>query len=180
MDRTDEELVQECLDGDTAAFSELVKRHHRKVLLVANRALRDMGQAEDCAQEAFLRAYRSLPRFQVGRRFSPWLMAITSNRIRDYLKARARRGELTWELDRTSDSGAATPLDRATARQQLARVEAAIAEMPEETQEVLRLRFVLGLDYDDVAEALNIPLGTVKSRISRARSALREVIGEVI
>jgi len=180
LSRTDEELVVECLEGDSSAYSELVKRHHRKVLMVAFRALRDMGLAEDLAQEAFLRAYRSLPRFQVGRRFSPWLMAITANRIRDYMKARKKRGELSWELDRTSATGEATPLERATARQTLARVEGAIAQMPEETQEVLRLRFVLGLDYEDVAEALDIPLGTVKSRISRARKSLREVIGDLV
>ena len=148
-------------------------------MAVAFRALRDRALAEDLAQEVFLRAYRSLRRFQQGRRFGPWLMAICTNRVRDYIKARARRAEVTWELDKTMASGA-TPLDRVTARQTLARVEAGLAGMPEETREVLRLRFVMGLDYEDISEALDIPLGTVKSRISRARTALRNTLKEVL
>lgn len=180
MDRTDEELVQECLAGDTAAYGELVRRHQQRVVAVAFRALRDRALAEDLAQEVFLRAYRSLARFQTGRRFRPWLMAIAANRIRDHLKARARRNEVTWELDRTAATGTSTPLDRAAARQMLQRLEAGVADMPEETREVLRLRFVVGLDYDEVAESLEIPLGTVKSRISRARVALRRLFGEVL
>jgi RNA polymerase sigma-70 factor (ECF subfamily) len=180
LDRTDEELVAECLSGDTAAYGVLVKRHHRKVVAVAWRALRDGALAEDLAQEVFLRAYRSLPRFQVGRRFSPWLMAITSNRIRDYMKTVGRRREVSFDLSEAYTSANATPLDRAVARQSLAQLQKGISDMPEETQEVLRLRFILGLDYDDIAEELSIPLGTVKSRISRARTALRALMGEVL
>lgn len=180
MERTDEELVRECLAGDNAAYGVLVRRYQSRVVAVANRALRDNALAEDLAQEVFVRAYRSLRRFQLGRRFGPWLMAICGNRIRDHLKARARRGEVVWELDRTSASNESTPLERATARQMLARLEVGIKGMPEETREVLRLRFVLGLDYDEVAETLGIPLGTVKSRISRARSALREMMGDLL
>ena len=178
MDRTDEELVQECLAGDRSAYGELVKRHHTRVKAIAYRALRDDALAEDLAQEVFIRAYKSLHRFQLGRRFGPWLSAIAANRVRDYLKSRARRNEVSWDLERSSESDA-TPLDRAAARQMLGRVEQGVAKMPEETREVLRLRFVLGLDYEDVAETLGLPLGTVKSRISRARNALRKELGEV-
>ena len=180
MDRTDEELVQECLAGDTSAYGELVKRHQSRVIAIAYRGLRDSALAEDLAQEAFVRAFKSLHRFQQGRRFGPWLTAITANRIRDYLKSRARRSEVTWDLDRSSPTADATPLDRAAARQMLGKLGTSIAKLPEETQQVLRLRFVLGLDYEDVAETLNIPLGTVKSRISRARSALKKELGEVL
>lgn len=179
MDRTDEELVQECLAGDRSAYGELVKRHNGRVKAIAYRGLRDEALAEDLAQEVFIRAYRSLHRFQIGRRFGPWLSAITANRIRDHLKSRARRGEVSWDLERTSEASA-TPLDRAAARQMLSRVGQGVAKMPEETREVLRLRFVLGLDYEDVAAALDLPLGTVKSRISRARGALRKELGEIL
>lgn len=179
MDRTDEELVQDCLAGDRAAYGELVKRHHNRVKAIAYRALRDDALAEDLSQEVFIRAYRSLHRFQVGRRFGPWLSAIASNRVRDHLKSRARRAEVSWDLDRTSESDA-SPLDRAVARQMLSRVEQGLAKMPEETREVMRLRFVLGFDYEDVAIALDLPLGTVKSRISRARTALRKELGEIL
>ena len=180
MDQTDEELVRECLAGDSASYGVLVRRHYQRVVAVAYRALRDGALAEDLAQEVFLRAYRSLRRFEPSRRFRPWLMAITANRIRDFFSTRARRGQIAWELDPIAKAGESTPLDRAQARQMLARGDEAVALMPEETREVLRLRFVLGLDYDDVAETLGIPLGTVKSRISRARVSLRETLGEVL
>ena len=103
-------------------------------------------------------------------------MAITSNRIRDHLKARTRRGEVTWEMDRHQPIKESTPLERAAARRTLSQVERAVSEMPDETREVLRLRFTLGYDYDDIAETLNIPLGTVKSRISRARTMLKDLM----
>ena len=176
MDRTDEDLVRECLEGDRSAYGELVRRHQGRVHGIAYRALRDESLAEDLAQEVFIRAFRSLHRFQQGRRFGPWLMAITSNRIRDHLKARTRRGEVTWEMDRHQPIKESTPLERAAARRTLSQVERAVSEMPDETREVLRLRFTLGYDYDDIAETLNIPLGTVKSRISRARTMLKDLM----
>jgi RNA polymerase sigma-70 factor (ECF subfamily) len=178
MDRSDEELVRDTLDGEVSAYDILVSRYHRRVVYVAYRALRDASLAEDLAQEVFLRAYRSLGRFQMERRFGPWLMAIAGNRIRDHLKARKRRNEITWEPDRPTGSDDVTPLQQAESRQLLRRVVAGIEDMPDETQDVLRLRFVLGLDYEEVASALELPLGTVKSRISRARGALRLLLKE--
>ena len=176
LDRTDEDLVRECLEGDTSAYGELVRRHQARVNGIAYRALRDEALAEDLAQEVFIRAFRSLHRFQEGRRFGPWLMAITSNRIRDHLKARTRRGEVSWQMDRQEPIRMSTPLERAAARRTLSRIEHAVVEMPDETREVLRLRFTLGLDYEDISETLHIPLGTVKSRISRARTILKELL----
>ena len=170
--------MRECLEGDRSAYGELVRRHQGRVHGIAFRALRDEALAEDLSQEVFIRAFRSLHRFQQGRRFGPWLMAITSNRIRDHLKARTRRGEVTWEMDRHQPVRESTPLERAAARRTLSRVESAIMDMPDETREVLRLRFTLGLDYDDIAAALEIPLGTVKSRISRARTLLKDILVE--
>lgn len=179
MERTDEDLVMDCLAGDRFAFAELVRRHQYRVVAMAHRALRDASLAEDLAQEVFVRAFRSLRKFEPGRRFGPWLMAIAANRIRDHYKSRQRRGEVEFEVD---DLGASdsSPVDQAAARELLVRLETGIGDLPEETREILRLRFILGFDYDEVAEALGLPLGTIKSRISRARSALRKVLGDVV
>jgi RNA polymerase sigma-70 factor, ECF subfamily len=180
LDRSDEELVADCLGGDRSAFAQLVGRHQSRVIAMANRALRDGAQAEDLAQEVFVRAYRSLSRFEPSRRFGPWLMAITANRIRDHYKSRARRNEVPFEVDDLTPGEGSTPADQAAARQVLVRLEAGIGTLPEETREILRLRFMLGYDYEEVAETLSLPLGTIKSRISRARSALRHILGEVV
>ncbi len=179
MERSDEDLVADCLAGDRFAFAELVRRHQSRVVGMAHRALRDSALAEDLAQEAFVRAFRSLGKFEPGRRFGPWLMAIAANRIRDHHKSRQRRGEVEFEMDDVSASDS-SPVDQAAARELLTRLEAGIGDLPEETREILRLRFKLGYDYEEVAETLGLPLGTIKSRISRARSALRKVLGDVV
>ncbi len=180
LKRSDEDLVSDCLAGDREAFGTLVLRYQKRVIGVAYRALRDNGLAEDLAQEVFMRAYRSLKGFKAGKRFGPWIMAICANRTRDYLKLRGKRAEVIWDLDRSLRAPRSTPLERAAARETLTRIEKAISELPEETQEVLRLRFIMGLDYQEVAETLGLALGTVKSRISRAREALRLLIQEVL
>ena len=180
MDPTDEELVRNCLAGQTEAYSELVRRYESRVLNFAHRALNDRALAEDLSQEVFVRAYRSLGRFRQDRKFRPWLMAIAANRIRDHLKSRGRRQEVTWDLSQTEKSRESDPLDRAAARQLLNRLETRIQALPEETQEILRLRFKLGLDYDEVAETMGLALGTVKSRISRTRVLLRKSLSEVM
>ncbi len=179
MERTDEELVEDVRAGDRLAYGVLVRRHQARVIGLAQRYLRDAALAEDLAQEVFVRAYRSLARFETGRRFGPWLMAITANRVRDHAKGRARRNEVEFEVEALGASDA-SPLEQASAREQLVRLEAGISALPDETREILRLRFIDGLDYEEVAETLALPLGTIKSRISRARTALRKVLGDVV
>ena len=180
MTRSDETLVRECLEGRLEAYGVLVKRYQARVVNIAFRALRDRSLAEDLAQDVFLRAYRALPRFRPDKKFKPWLMTITANRIRDYFKVRNRRSEIGWDFDITMETDQSDALDRVMARQTLGRVRAGISEMPSEVQEVLRLRFMLRLDYEDIADALEMPIGTVKSRISRARNVLKELLSEVI
>jgi RNA polymerase sigma-70 factor (ECF subfamily) len=179
VDPSDEQLVQETLNGNPRAYTQLVQRYQSRVIALAFRALRDNGLAEDLAQEVFLRAYRSLRHFQINRRFGPWLITIATNRIRDYLRTRTRRNEVTWEFDRVSMDAEEMALNKAVSRQVLERIANGIEKMPKETAEVLRLRFIQGLDYEEIATTLEVPVGTIKSRISRARTTLRNLMEEV-
>ena len=179
MDLSDEQLVQETLNGNPTAYTQLVQRYQRRIIALAFRALRDNGLAEDLAQEVFLRAYRSLRHFQTHRRFGPWLITIASNRIRDYLRTRTRRNEVTWEFERVSMDSNDLALNKAVSRQNLERIAKGIENMPKETAEVLRLRFIQGMDYEEIATSLEVPVGTIKSRISRARTTLRTLMEEV-
>jgi len=122
MERTDEELVEDVRAGDRLAYGILVRRHQSRVIGVAQRYLRDAALAEDLAQEVFVRAYRSLGRFESGRRFGPWLMAIAVNRVRDHAKGRARRNEVAFEVE---DLGASdsSPVEQAAARELLERID---------------------------------------------------------
>ncbi len=180
MTRSDETLVRECLEGKLEAYGVLVERYQVRVVNIAFRSLRNRALAEDLAQDVFLRAYRALPRFRQDKKFKPWLMTITANRIRDYFKVMNRRNEIQWDFDITMETDESDALDRAIARQTLDKIQSGISEMPQDIQDVLRLRFILRLDYEEIADALNMPLGTVKSRISRARNNLKELINEAL
>jgi RNA polymerase sigma-70 factor (ECF subfamily) len=179
VDLSDEQLVLETLNGNSMAYTHLVQRYQGRIIAMAFRALRDNGLAEDLAQEVFLRAYRSLRHFQTDRRFGPWLITIASNRIRDYLRTRTRRNEVPWEFERVSMDSDNFALNKAVSRQDLDRIAKGIENMSKETAEVLHLRFIQGLDYEEIATSLEVPVGTIKSRISRARTTLRTLMEEV-
>ena len=179
MELSDEQLVQETLNGNPMSYSLLVQRYQSRIISLAFRALRDRALAEDLAQEVFLRAYRSLRHFQTHRRFGPWLVTIATNRVRDFLRTRSRRNEVTWEFDRVSVDAEEMALNKAVSRQVLEHIAKGIGNMPKETAEVLQLRFVEGMDYEDIASTMNVPVGTIKSRISRARATLRNLLDEV-
>lgn len=191
-ERTDEELVSDYRAGDAAAFEQLVRRHHDDLLrflirLVGNRAL-----AEDAFQETFLQVHLSAETFDTSRRFKPWLFTIAANKGRDALRRNARRRTLDLSApvggsggragNDGDGSGAKTyvdlmeidvpPPDAALdEREQSRLVQRAIDELPWSLREILLLAYFQRLSYNQIADSLGIPLGTVKSRLHAAVAA---------
>ena len=185
IDDDTSELVQRAQGGELAAFNTLVIRHQNAAYSLAFRFLRSRESAEDVTQEAFLRAYRALGGFH-GERFRSWLLRIVANAARDELRRRKRRPQRSLDEARDDpDMPSIDPVEpglgpEARAEQtDLRRVlEQALAQLPEDWRLVVLLSDVHGLSYDEVAAAAELPLGTVKSRLSRARARLREILRE--
>jgi RNA polymerase sigma-70 factor, ECF subfamily len=181
----DEALVRAAQAGDLDAFNQLVLRHERPVFNVALRLLRDSGLAEDATQDTFIRAWQAIRTFQTGSVRS-WLYKIATNRAYDMLRASARRpaGSLEAEtveiepLWASGGTGEESP-DTHALRQELSiYLERALTALPEDQRMVVLLVDVQGLDYHEVAEAMGIALGTVKSRLSRARAKVRQALAD--
>jgi len=182
-DAEDDALARRAQGGDLAAFNVLVARHQDAVYSLARRFLSAPQPAEDAAQEAFLRAYQRLSTFRGGR-FRAWLLQITANVARDELRRRRRRPQVS--LDRARDDPDRPSLDppdpgrgpegAAENRELGERLERALGELPEEWRMVVLLSDVHGLSYPEISTATGLALGTVKSRLSRARARLRELL----
>lgn len=181
----DHPLVSRAQAGDVAAFEALVRRYERWVFTLALRMLGDRGEAEDMAQEVFLKTYRGLKGFKGTSRFSTWLYAIASHHCLNYLRARRRRpeasggwaegedGEELQAADRLPDG--APRADALLERADLARiVQTELTYLTEDHRLILILRDIQGLTYGEIAEALGVELGTVRSRLHRARAEMRE------
>jgi RNA polymerase sigma-70 factor (ECF subfamily) len=187
-DDADAPEVRAAAAGDEAAFETLVLRHQRSLFNLALRLLGDRADAEDAVQEAFLRAYRALPRFRGDALFRTWLTGIAINVCRTRLAgAEARRRRVTSSLvQRDPATGeekalpvpdqAPNPEAKARAGETRAALERALAALTPEHREVILLREVNGLEYEELAAVLGCALGTVKSRIARARGALRQAL----
>lgn len=188
---TDRDLVARCRGGDEAAFDELVLRHQQRAFNVARQLLRDHEDATEVAQDAFVRIYRNINEFRGECEFTTWLHAIVSNLARNKHRWWKRRGKgTTVSLDApvTTDEGERTMQVAAnTDAPDLAVVKAEfvdllgekMAELPAVFREVLVLRNGKDMSYEQIAIALNCPVGTVKSRLVRAREALRTaMVGE--
>jgi RNA polymerase sigma-70 factor (ECF subfamily) len=179
----DELTLARARRGDPSALSALIRHYQRPVYaLVARLLVGRRGEAiDDVAQEAFLRVCRGLGRFEPGgsARLSTWILTVTTraclNALRDGRRAQLRREETELQLDAT---GPIDPEQSAVERERRQRVEAAMAALPEEMRAVLVLRAYHDFDYDEIAAALGIELGTVKSRLGRARTALRETLAD--
>ena len=181
---TDQELVLRAKQGDQAAFEQLVADNQNKVYSLALRLIGDREEAADQAQEAFLKAWQGLNAFQGESSFSTWLYRLTANVCIDYLRRRNRRlgVESAVSLD-DEEAGWAEPADweqdphRQLERAERSRaVERGMAALPEHFRQVLVLREMAGLSYQEIGSALKLDLGTVKSRLARARLALRKIL----
>jgi RNA polymerase sigma-70 factor, ECF subfamily len=175
------ELVARARQGDDAARDELARRCRRPAYLLALQLLRDPDDALDVAQDALLRVFTHLDRFQPGRAVQPWLATIVRNRACDLLRRRQRRPVEPLEGDggetrREVIDHAPGPEATAAERQLQARVWRALGELAEPHREILVLRDYQDLSYEEIAHVLGVPLGTVMSRLHRARRALRELL----
>ena len=179
------DLVRRAQRGEIAAFNMLVIRHQNAAYSLALRFLRTREAAEDVTQEAFVRAWRAIDTFR-GERFRSWLLRIVANAARDELRRRKRRPQRS--LDETwDDSDMASidpvepdpgPQERAEQAELRGVLERALAELPEDWRMVVLLSDVHGMSYEEIADAVDAPLGTVKSRLSRARGRLRQLLIE--
>lgn len=171
----DRVLLERARSGDGDAFGEVVRRHQAAVFNVCYRLLGDPAEAEDAAQEAFLRAHGRLGLFDLDRPFGPWMRRVAANLCLNRLKARAPAG---LPLDDEQDEPrAAQTLNPEAAREQVERseaVRAAIGRLPPHYRAVIELRHFQDLAYDEIAAALNLPLSDVKSHLFRARRLLAE------
>ncbi len=173
--------------GSQDAFRELVERYQRPVFGLIVRIVRRAETAEDLAQEAFLKAYRALARFDPERKFSSWLFKIAHNTALDALRRGGSEplsldapiGDQEEAPDPPADPSAENPFERAAGRDLGRALEAAIREIRPEYREILLLRFVEELSYEEIAEVLGIPLGTVKIHIYRARRDLARAMREL-
>lgn len=185
-DRADDgALIERAIGGDLEAFNQLVARHERPVYSVARRLTRSAELAEDVTQDTFLRAYRSLSSFhnEAGQGFRAWLLSIAANRARDLLRAEARRPTTSIEAQQDEDgvawepqSGDEGPLDFAARGELGAYLERALGALHPDQRLVVILSDIHGHPYDEIALIVGVPTGTVKSRLSRARTRLRAVL----
>ena len=179
---TEQELVRAAAGGDTEAFERLVETYENKIYTLALRMSGSPDDAGDIAQEAFLAAWRGLPAFRGEAGFATWLYRLASNAAIDYLRRqRKQRGELSLddeELGLDAVDAGPGPQDAAEGEEVRSAVAAGLGALSEGHRQVLVLRELEGLSYEEIAAVLAVDLGTMKSRISRARSALRKILLE--
>jgi RNA polymerase sigma-70 factor (ECF subfamily) len=179
-EQLDEDLVQRVQRGDKSAFDFLVIKYQHKIIQLVNRYVKDPSEAQDVAQEAFIKAYRALGSFRGEATFYTWLYRIAINTAKNYLLSRARRNA-NYQVDIQEAEalenapqlqGLETP-ERLLLNQEIIDViSAAIDELPEEMRTAIILREFDGMSYEEIAEAMDCPVGTVRSRIFRAREAI--------
>ena len=169
-------LVVAAQAGDESAFAEIVRRYQRSVYRVAYGLTRSPSDADDLAQETFVRAWQAFGRFRAGEPLNPWLNRICVNLAYSLFRHRKRRPETSIEpLVEAGQQWAANddPEAEAAERESSSQLEAALADLSSEHQAVLVLRAVEDLSYDQIAQTLGVPIGTVMSRLSRARAELK-------
>lgn len=170
-DSDERELVGRAQHGETAAFGELVRAHQASVFNVCLRLMGERAEAEDAAQEAFIRAFGRLNTFQPERPFGPWMRRVAANLCLNRLEARREAMPLDEERDEAAEP---TPEAARVQAEQTQAVRAALATLPPHYRAVVELRHFQELSYDEIAAELNLPLSDVKSHLFRARKLLAE------
>jgi RNA polymerase sigma-70 factor (ECF subfamily) len=185
----DQQLVERVQRGDKGAFDLLVAKYQRKIFRLLSRLIRDSAEIEDVAQEAFVKAYRALPNFRGDSAFYTWLYRIAINTAKNYLVSQGRRAPTTTDADieeaETFDDGEHlrdlnTPDSMLLSKQVAEAVNRAIDRLPEDLRTAIVLREIEGLSYEEIAESMACPIGTVRSRIFRAREAIAQELKPVL
>ena len=184
---TDQQLVQRAQRGDLRAFDLLVLKYQGRIAALVSRYVSDAGEVEDVTQEAFIKAYRALGKFRGDSAFYTWLYRIAANAAKNHLVAKGRRpgADATIEDAEGFDEGgmlseSASPEALAMGGELAEVVESALKALPDELKAALMLREFDGLSYDDIADVLGCPVGTVRSRIFRAREAVDQRVKEQV
>lgn len=176
----DRDLVERVQRGDSSAFDVLVRKYQHRVIGLVGRYVNDWSECQDIAQDVFMRAYRALPNFRGDAQFSTWLHRIAVNTAKNHLVAKKRRppNEDIDVMDAEQYDGSLRLRDNDTPEHELLRQEIertvmdAVERLPDDLRQAISLREVEGLSYDEIAERMGCPIGTVRSRIFRARDAI--------
>ena len=181
----DHELVRQALDGDQKAYARLREKYHGPLGGMLYRMVKNQEDAEDLTQEAFIKAFKSLESFNPDYAFSTWLYRIASNNCIDYLRKKrlktvsidepltTRKGEMERQYE---DVNAPMPDEAITARERSVILKRAIEELPEKYRRVIEMRHGQDMEYQDIADELELPLGTVKAHLFRARARLAKAL----
>ena len=179
-EQLDEDLVLRVQRGDKSAFDLLVIKYQHKIIQLVNRYVKDPSEAQDVAQEAFIKAYRALGNFRGDSAFYTWLYRIAINTAKNYLVSRSRRSS-DYQVDIQDAEaienapqlqGMETPERLLLNQEIIDTIKTAIEKLPEEMRTAIMLREFEGMSYEEIAEAMDCPVGTVRSRIFRAREAI--------
>jgi RNA polymerase sigma-70 factor (ECF subfamily) len=179
----DRQLVERAQRGDKQAFGLLVEKYQRKLARLLSRFVRDPAEVEDVTQEAFIKAYRALPAFRGDSAFYTWLYRIGINTAKNYLMALGRRAPTSTEVEVEEAEGFEdneqlrdinTPESLLLSKEIADTVNSTIQKLPEELRTAIQMREIEGMSYEDIAKAMDCPIGTVRSRIFRAREAIAE------
>ncbi len=179
-EQLDEELVSRVQQGDKTAFDYLVIKYQHRIIQLVNSYVKDPSEAQDVAQEAFIKAYRALGDFRGEAAFYTWLYRIAINTAKNYLNSRTRRhSDYHLDIQEVEDMGNAsqlkgmdTPLQLLLNQEIMATLNRAIENLPEEMRIAFNLRELEGLSYEEIAQTMDCPIGTIRSRLFRAREAI--------